>query len=255
MRKPFYEADTVLAEYLLFHYGTKSQVLPYPFGPREALDFPERCVSECMDAARLPPESRALDLGCAVGRSAFELARHCDEVIAIDNSASFIGAAKELAREGALSFASRIEGDLTESVTAEVAPDIPRERVEFRVGDALDLPSDLGSFDVLLMANLIDRLPRPATLLEALPALVNYGGQLIVTSPYTWMEEFTPRDQWLGGFERDDRRVSTFETLEKILSPAFRLVEKKDLPFLIREHSRKFQWSVSQATLWRREKC
>jgi hypothetical protein len=26
----------------------------------------------------------------------------------------------------------------------------------------------------------------------------------------------------------------------------------KDLPFLIREHARKFQWSVALATVWRR---
>jgi hypothetical protein len=25
-----------------------------------------------------------------------------------------------------------------------------------------------------------------------------------------------------------------------------------DLPFLIREHQRKFQWSVAEATIWRR---
>jgi hypothetical protein len=27
----------------------------------------------------------------------------------------------------------------------------------------------------------------------------------------------------------------------------------KDLPFLIREHARKFQWSVAEATIWRRK--
>jgi hypothetical protein len=26
----------------------------------------------------------------------------------------------------------------------------------------------------------------------------------------------------------------------------------RDLPFLLREHARKYQWSVAQASLWRR---
>jgi hypothetical protein len=30
------------------------------------------------------------------------------------------------------------------------------------------------------------------------------------------------------------------------------LVAAKDLPFLIREHARKFQWSVAQASLWKK---
>ena len=33
---------------------------------------------------------------------------------------------------------------------------------------------------------------------------------------------------------------------------AFDLIAVKDLPFLIREHARKFQWSVAEATIWRR---
>jgi hypothetical protein len=32
----------------------------------------------------------------------------------------------------------------------------------------------------------------------------------------------------------------------------FNLVTTKDLPFLIREHARKFQWSVAQASIWQR---
>ena len=57
----------------------------------------------------------------------------------------------------------------------------------------MDLRSDLGDFDVVVMANLICRLPDPRSCLERVPSLVRPGGQLIITSPYTWMEEYTPR--------------------------------------------------------------
>ena len=92
----FYETERALSEYLLFHYGTPAQVLPWSFGPAAALNYPVRCVSECIEVARLPAQPRALDLGCAVGRSTFELARHCGEVIGIDYSPRFIEVARHL---------------------------------------------------------------------------------------------------------------------------------------------------------------
>lgn len=248
----FYESEDALSEYLLFHYGQEQEILPYPFGPKEALNFAVRCVSECLDVPKLPQPARALDLGCSVGRSTFELARHCQEVIGIDYSSSFIAAARRLRETGEIAFSCRTEGELRTSLTARVPADISRERVAFRVGDALDLPPDLGSFDAVLLANLIDRLPRPATLLEHLPELVNPGGQLIIVSPYTWMKQFTPREHWLGGIERDGQPIFTLASLQKTLSPGFILTERKDLPFLIREHARKYQWSVAEATIWRR---
>jgi len=79
--------------------------------------------------------------------------------------------------------------------------------------------------------------------------LMKPGGQLILTSPYTWLTDYTARSEWLGG--RDG--MSTTEALVEALAPAFTLVGMKELPFLIREHSRKFQWSVAQASIWRRK--
>ena len=42
----FYESDDLVDQYLLFHYGTADDQLPYPFGPRDALFYPIRCVSD-----------------------------------------------------------------------------------------------------------------------------------------------------------------------------------------------------------------
>ena len=33
----------------------------------------------------------------------------------------------------------------------------------------------------------------------------------------------------------------------------FDLVEEADMPFLIREHVRKFQWGISHAAVWQRK--
>lgn len=246
----FYETEQAVAEYLLFHYGTREETLPWAFGPAEALDYPRRCVSESLDPARLPAQARALDLGCAVGRSSFELARHCPSVIGIDASARFIAVAQHLQTHGSLAYTSVEEGRLTTPATACVPPEIDRQRVHFEQGDALALRPDLGAFDVVLLANLVDRLPEPRRCLAALPARVRPGGQVILTTPCTWLESYTPAAEWLGGYHEAGRPVRTLATLRTLLEPHFTLARTLDLPFLLREHARKYQWSVALATVW-----
>jgi putative 4-mercaptohistidine N1-methyltranferase len=246
----FYETERALSEYLLFHYGSAEQVLPWPFGPVTALDYPARCVSECLEITRLPAAPRALDLGCAVGRSTFELARFCPEVIGIDYSHRFIEVARLLLEHGSIPYQYVEEGELTIPATAAVPAGLDRSRVKFEQGDAQALRPDLGRFDVVLLANLVDRLSEPRRCLEALPELVTPGGQLILTTPCTWLDDYTPRAHWLGGYAQDGHSVRTRETLEAVLEPHFALARTRDLPFLIREHSRKFQWSVALGTLW-----
>ena len=245
-----YETSKLLEEYLLLHYGTPEQVLPWSFGPREALEFPRRCVAE-----RIRPVEggRALELGCAVGRASFELSTVCSEVVGIDFSQSFIEQARRLASERQVSFSSIEEGELTTEHHYSLEERFHPERVKFEVGDATNLRSDLGEFDVVLACNLLCRVPDPQAVLVRLPELVKSGGQLLLTSPYTWMEEFTPRRFWLGGYRRGGEAIRSLDSLKKALEESFTLEEVVDMPFLIREHARKFQWSVSQASRWIRK--
>ena len=248
----FYETSKALSEYLLFHYGKPEEVLPWRFGPSDAIGYPARCVSKCAAADRLDANARALDLGCAVGRSTFELARHCTKAIGIDLSESFIATASQLQREGQLDYSFAVEGELGQAAIAEVPSGIDRTRVSFEQGDVTFLREGLGQFNVVLMANLIDRLPCPVKCLEQLHGLVATGGQLIIASPCTWLEEYTSKAEWLGGRERLGQAQQTLDTLRDLLSPAFTLDGEWNLPFLIREHARKYQWSIAQATRWLR---
>lgn len=249
----FYDTDRAVSEYLLFHYGRAENLLPHALGPADALEYPARCVSECLDIAALPQNARALDLGCAVGRSTFELARHCGEVIGIDFSQPFIDAASALQAGGSAEYTYTVEGEIRQSATATIDPAIDRTRVSFEQGDAMDLRDHLGQFDVLLAANLLCRLSEPMKCLERLHGLLNPGGQMLLMTPCTWMEEYTPKANWLGGFEREGAPVRTLDSLKAILGGDFDFQTAKDLPFLIREHERKFQWSVAQASVWRRK--
>ena len=247
MSGSLYESPKLLAEYLLLHYGSAEDVLGGMPGPSAATGFPTRLVRELL--APVPPDARALDLGCAVGASSFELARCCAEVIGIDFSHAFIAAANRLREDGTHDYQKIIEGDLTEPCTARVPAEIDRTRVLFEQGDAQALDENLKSLDLVLAANLLCRLPEPMRLIDRLPVLVKSGGQLLLTTPFTWLEEFTPRANWIGGTPATGR---SFDALRASLEPHFELEHTVDLPFFIREHSRKFQYGVACGSRWRR---
>jgi putative 4-mercaptohistidine N1-methyltranferase len=238
-----YETERLLAEYLLFHYGSADEILGgrnvEAFAP--ALGFPARTVAHFS-----PGEvGRGLDLGCAVGRSTFEMARHCKEVTGIDFSRAFIQAAESLRRGEMIPYRRLEEGHVSTERIARVPADIDPTRVRFETGDAMALRDDLGSFDRVHAANLLCRLPEPQRLLDRLPALVRPGGELVLATPCTWLAEFTPPENWPPG--------STFEWLKLQLGAHFDLVSSQDEPFLIRETARKFQFTDSLVTVWRRK--
>ena len=219
-----------------------------------------RCAAArwLLDAAREygVPTDRALDVGCAVGRASFELARGYREVLGVDLSRAFIEAADALRRDGELRYFRKDEGRLGAMLNAMVDPAIDRSRVSFRQADACSLPAELLDFDAVLLANLLCRLPSPKALLGRLGGprgLVKPGGLLAIFSPYSWLEPFTPPEAWLGGYERDGNPVTSAAALGEFLrAEGFELLREADVPLVIREHARKYQYIVTHATLWRR---
>ena len=215
--------------------------------PAAAWGFTTRVVRELMDWKSRP--ARALDIGCSVGASAFELARHVPSVLGIDYSRAFIDVAQKLKESGHIAGDVCREGKIRQSFDVTLPKEIECSRVSFEVGDATALRPDLGAFDLVLAANLICRLPQPSAFLARLPDLVSPGGQLLLATPFSWLESFTPEANWIGGSVDG---ISCESALEKILSPHFIKEFQINLPFLIREHSRKFQYGISLGTRWRR---
>jgi putative 4-mercaptohistidine N1-methyltranferase len=240
-----YESPQMLADYLLFHYGEDEDALPWDCGPRDALQYPARCAALCEKAAN-GHARRVLDLGCAVGKSTFELARFADEVIGIDYSHQFIHAANRLKEIGAHEYEMIEEGNLTASRIARVPQEIDRRRVQFLHGDACNLPDNLGTFDGILLANLLCRLPDPATCLQRVKTLTGENAWLVIATPASWSEEYTPREKWLA------RNGSTLEGIRQCLEPEFTLSHREDMPFVLREHRRKFQWTVAEVSVWKK---
>lgn len=244
-----YETDVLLNEYLHFHYSSGYEPLLTQL-QLNLPPFPVRCVTDCLDIADLPRNATALDLGCAVGRSSFELARHCRKVTAVDLSHKFIEAAKHIQAKGELPYTIVEEGSNTKVRIAFRPTGIDHTCIDFRCDDVMNILKEKEQYDVILAANLLCRLPRPKEFLENLAHLAKPSAQLIIVSPYSWLEEFTEKQNWLTHEESDENPL---KALECILSNNFGLEKTFDLPFLIREHARKFQLGISQATVWRKK--
>ena len=235
-----YETDRYVGEYLLFHYGKPKEILPWEHGPAAALDFPVRTVGYFS----IGSVGRSLDMGCAVGRSSFELGRTSSEVVGIDFSKAFITAAKKIGAGQTLSCQRLEEAGKVTTVNVSRPDGIDGDGITFEVGDAMNLRDELGKFDRVHAANLVCRLPKPRRFLSKLASLVRNGGELVLATPCTWLEEFTQKENWPEGH--------TLDWLKEELANDFELIEVADEPFLIRETARKFQWTVSMVTKWKR---
>ena len=79
------------------------------------------------------------------------------------------------------------------------------------------------------------------------------GGILVITSPYTWLEEFTKKENWLGGFRKGGEPYMTLDALRESAGAAFRHADAaQNVEFVIRETRRKFQHTVAELTAWER---
>jgi 5-histidylcysteine sulfoxide synthase/putative 4-mercaptohistidine N1-methyltranferase len=242
-----YEDDKQLSEYAEFHYGDQYYGVP---------NFPKALSDLAIEVMQGRSMNTALDLGCATGRATFELAKHFNHVTGIDFSARFIGLALKLSQQGVLRYAMATEGDLVsyqERTLAELGLEGVSSKVEFWQGDACNLKPNFTGYDLILAANLIDRLYSPSHFLNAIHERLNIGGILMITSPYTWLEEHTPREEWIGGFKRDGENVTTLDGLKELLGKHFELVKAPiKVQFVIRETQHKFQHTLSEVTFWKR---
>jgi putative 4-mercaptohistidine N1-methyltranferase len=252
-----YETDVAVAEYLQFHFGEDDHIMPYPgdIAPVAALNFASRTANLCVEWAKKMNLSldSAFDVGCAVGRTAFDLSKEFKHVVGLDYSQAFVNAADKLKASKKASYRCTIEGSITEEYTVTLPSDVNADRCSFIQGDACNLPTNVGPFTVIHGANLLCRLPNPRDFLRRLPSLLVPGGLVVLISPYSWLPQYTPTENWIGATVDDSTKLpkrSSDELVKIMESLGFKLVHEENVPFLIREHARKFQWGCSHATIF-----
>ncbi|GAX79951.1 hypothetical protein CEUSTIGMA_g7390.t1 [Chlamydomonas eustigma] len=249
-----YESDALVSQYLSMHFGPPDKVYPAALlgegGLLQAsLDAPRMAAEELAAWAKRAGLSmaRALDLGCAVGRATFELASpECGrfhEAVGLDISARFIEVANKMREARRMDYDLKVEGEITERVAAVLEETVDTARVKFLQGDACRLPSDLasGTFDAVLVANVLDRVPDPSRLLSQMAEALCPGGVALITTPFSWSDKYTGRANWIGGTHKDGEAQRSIDVLNKMLSDKFKILQEDSMPLLLAEHSRKFE--------------
>jgi len=249
-----YTNDNMINIYTHFHYWNEKYF--------NVPNYPQNVAQICLKYSNPKMRNKALDIGCAVGRTSYELAKEFKQVVGLDFTSRLIGIGYHLQEYGYLEWDVNVQGDIKQhyKITAkELGIDHVLNRVYFAQNDAQNMDEKYNSFDLIVASNLIDRLNNPLLFLNNIHKRLNKNGTLILLSPYTWLEDFTPKNLWIGGKynHNDDDDTSnnndpiySENALKNILSKNFQLVIDFDVPFVIRETQRKFQHSLSHCTIW-----
>ena len=68
--------------------------------------------------------NRALDIGCAVGASTFEMTKSFDSVVGIDYSQAFIDACNTMKGQGMIKYSMIREGEICDEFVAQVESEL-----------------------------------------------------------------------------------------------------------------------------------
>jgi len=219
---PFYERPSTVEKYTRFHFGEEHFGMPI---------FPVRCAELCLQAARGngTGRKRALEVGCGPGRLALELAASFREVVALDFSQAFIE-------------------HLQKRAPANVTP---------LCGDAhlIDEYREVasGDFNLIVGANVVDRLSDPREWIQRSKRLLAEDGLLVIFSPFTWREDFASPEKWLGGVRRDAEICWSLHTVVAACLPELKLMQPPThVPFVIPDPDSTYQYTYSQCIVFGR---
>ncbi len=138
-------------------------------------NFKTECVQIALKFAN--KKTKALDLGCATGRSSFELAKEFEKVEGVDFSARFIQVGVALKEQEALACGNTLI-DLK-----KLGYDAIKEKVAFYQGDANNLKPNFNSYDFIMATNTKERLYEPKQFLQEVHNRINKEGILVLILP------------------------------------------------------------------------
>lgn len=146
-----------------------------------------RLFDRYADTLEFSDDSLTLEIGCGTGamiRSLVNKPNFCGSIVGVDQSPAFIDAASGFAENAGIA-----------------------DRVEFRVGDAHDLDSEDGKFDLVIAHTVISHVVDPKSVVDECARVLRPGGLLVVfDGDYSSLTYGFPDDPELG--RRMDRALA-----------------------------------------------
>jgi len=216
-----------------------------------------RCLARLLALRGAASEpARILDLGCAAGRTTFDLAAaHPDAlVLGLDIHLGLLRLAQDAMR-GTVSYPRRRVGIVYDRRRFPIA--LPHaEQVDFWACDAAALPFSGPAADLCVALNLLDCVPEPARLIASLATATRPGGHVLLATPYDWSTRATPIESWLGGHSQRASHAGAAEAFfqAQIAPGGLELIaEDRDWPWHTRLHARSTVQYRTHLTALRRE--
>ena len=188
-----------------------------------------------------------LEIGCAVGRQSFELAKQTsDLVLGVDLNLGMLRIASSLLRTAEATLSIRRTGLVYERRRIRL-PEAPPENLDFWACDALALPFRDGQYSQVVALNVLDSVHDPLALLQAIAKVMREGGSAGLSCPYDWSDQVTPVGNWLGGHsQRSLLRGESTAVLEALLAESAncdlvdlaKVAQADNLPWHVRLHDR-----------------
>jgi 5-histidylcysteine sulfoxide synthase/putative 4-mercaptohistidine N1-methyltranferase len=169
---------------------------------------------------------KLLNLGCSVGRTAFELSPDFEQIDALDFSARYIQYGVNLQNNQTIRFQSVVEGDIVNfnEISLDQVVKNYQNNVTFNQGDAVNLKLIFNGYDVILLQQVLEQSYDPKAILNDIEQRLNKSGLVIIASNYTFDEQVTNKDKWLGGIKINGENVTVFDGISQILLPKFNLL-------------------------------
>jgi SAM-dependent methyltransferase len=171
----------------------------------------------------------ALELGCGVGRGAYEMAQAADLVVGLDLSGASLRRARAMVNGEEVRYARRLAG---RHYTAAAARAPALKNVQFICGDALDPPFSPGVFGRVAAMSLLDNVPSPRALLHHIDQLAAPGADLLLASPYVWRDDIVEPAERIGGAD------PAAAMREEVRALGWTLAEEAALPWTLRHDAR-----------------
>jgi SAM-dependent methyltransferase len=219
--------------YMDTHWGDRAE--PAPDGP--GAGFGGEAIAARI-ADRRDRVELAVELGCSVGRIVAELATAADHVVGLDLQFGAVRRARRMLAGERVTYNRRVVGRRYVAATATAGDRaVASDRVSLLCGDALDPPLVPGMFDRVVALNLIDSVHHPRQLLSVIDGLCAPGGEIILSSPYTWQSS-------IDDGERLGRGADPAADLAAILrggiglGARYEIEDEAELPWSLRRDAR-----------------
>ncbi|MEW6990130.1 5-histidylcysteine sulfoxide synthase [Colwelliaceae bacterium 6441] len=211
-----FETDTVICQQLASQYSVTSP----------EINFTVQLANFVGELSLPTAHKKLLNLGCSVGRTAFELSSKFEHIDAVDFSARYIQCAVKLQQGNTVRFQNVVEGDIVNFNEISLRDYLPnyQDNITFSQGDAVNLKPIFCDYDVILLQQVLEHSYDPKSVLSGISQRLNNNGLLIIASNYTFDEHVTEKEKWLGGIKVNGENVTAFEGISQILAADFSLV-------------------------------